>query len=292
MMLLSRYSDKEKVMDMQTYVINNQGCNLQVYAKGKCDTSTSILFLHGGPGSGAKPIMDLPAFQALEKIYHCVYFDQRGCGSSHYDLKKGLTIDDITSDVKVIALDIKKRWKHTQIILWGGSFGGTLASLCMEKFPEIFSGCILSSPAISFTRAQGVGFYERMKASYETRIEGNENGQQPMEPETFFSTPQTKEMIFSTLNPSNSLRHICAMSSWFFSHSFPHLFQEITIPLLVLQGKDDPICPYQYINDILSTHSYPNIEYHLIDHCGHAIFEDQQALFIKYIQAFIQEVIQ
>lgn len=289
-MLLSRYRDKEEVKDMQSYVINNNGCNLQIYAKGKRDTSTSILFLHGGPGSGAKPIMDLPAFQALEKIYHCVYFDQRGSGQSHYDLTKGLTIDTITSDVKAVAMDIKQRWKHTQIILWGGSFGGTLAALCIEKFPTIFTGCILSSPAISFTRAQGVGFYERMAASYTARMEGEENGHQPMEPETFFSSPQTKEMIFSPRNPSNSLRHICAMSSWFFSHSFPHLFQETKIPMLVLQGKDDPICPYQYIDEQLTSHQYPQIKYYLIEHCGHAVFEDQQALFINYIQTFIQEV--
>lgn len=276
---------------MQTYVIHNHGCDLQVYVKGKQDTSTSILFLHGGPGSGAKPIMDLPAFRALEKQYHCVYFDQRGSGKSQYDLTKGLTIDDITSDVKVIALDMQKRWKNTQIILWGGSFGGTLACLCMEKFPEIFTGCILSSPALSFTRAQGVGFFDRMAASYAARMQGNQDGQQPMEPETFFSSPQTIKMIFSPQNPSNSLRHICAMSSWFFSHSFPHLFEKINIPTLVLQGKDDFICPYQHIDDVLSNKEYPYVQYHLIDHCGHAIFEDQQEIFVNFIHAFIQEVI-
>ena len=39
-------------------------------------------------------------------------------------------------------------------------------------------------------------------------------------PEEFFSLSSTQEFVFSSLNTSNSLQHITAMSDWFYCYYF------------------------------------------------------------------------
>lgn len=273
---------------MKEYQIQSKGCNLQVYVRGKQSSKTAILFLHGGPGSGAKAITDLPAFQSFEDQYLCIYFDQRASAKSTYDLTKGLSIDQLSDDVLMVVKDIKQRWNIKWTILWGGSFGGFLASLCIECFADEFAGVILSSPAIVFNRNQALDFYNRMKKLYSHRI-NNLNHLDSLEPEQFFSLPQVKEFIYSDSNLADSLRHICAMAPWFYSHFFEHLFAQIKIPVLILQGKNDNICIYQNIDRQIKKVNNQNIRYYLFDNCGHAVFEDQEKEFINKINQFIKE---
>lgn len=89
---------------MASYLIQNKLCFLQIYDKGNIQSNIAILFLHSGPGSGTQPIMDHVAFQTLEELYHCIYFDQGGSGNSSYDIRNGITIDEITTDVFSAAL--------------------------------------------------------------------------------------------------------------------------------------------------------------------------------------------
>lgn len=103
---------------MNTYSINCHNINLQVYAQGNFQAKTAVLFLHGGPGSGAMPVIGLPAFQAFEKDYLCLHFDQRGSGKSNYDLKEGLSIELITDDVLTVVKDSKERYGFTSLFLW------------------------------------------------------------------------------------------------------------------------------------------------------------------------------
>ncbi|MFQ6860435.1 MAG: alpha/beta fold hydrolase [Beduini sp.] len=280
---------------MNTYSIKSHNIYLQVYALGNSQAKTAVLFLHGGPGSGAMPVIELPAFQAFEKDYLCLHFDQRGSGKSNYDLKEGLPIELITDDVLTVVKDSKERYNFTSLFLWGGSFGGCLASLCMERFPSEFNGVILSSPAITFNREQALDSYKRMSAPYQKRMDPSmQNELQPLDdptPEAFFSLSKVRDFIFSPQNTISSIQHIAAMSSWFFNHVFPHLFDEASIPTLILQGKEDPICLYQNIDQQINMTSNKLIQYHLLEACGHAVFEDQKETFIDLIKTFIEDTL-
>lgn len=177
----------------------------------------------------------------------------------------------------------------------GGSFGGCLAALCMERFPNEFSGVILSSPAITFSREQALDFYERMSEPYQKRMEPSmQNELQPLDdstPETFFALSKVRDFIFSPQNTIHSIQHIAAMSSWFYNHVFPHLFDDASIPTLILQGKEDPICLYQNIDQQINMTTNKLIHYHLLEACGHAVFEDQKEIFIDLIKTFIEDTL-
>jgi len=101
------------------------------------NTGAPILFLHGGPGSGCNE--NHRRYFNPEK-YRIILFDQRGCNRSKPNgCHNNNTTDDILSDIEGIRnqLNIEK-W-----ILFGGSWGATLALLYAEHYPKRVSGIIL-----------------------------------------------------------------------------------------------------------------------------------------------------
>jgi proline iminopeptidase len=96
-----------------------------------------ILFLHGGPGGGLQPFYRQyfdPAF------YRIILFDQRGCGRStpYAELRENTTWDLVADIEKLRTLLGINRW-----IVFGGSWGSTLALSYAEKHPEPVVGLIL-----------------------------------------------------------------------------------------------------------------------------------------------------
>lgn len=95
------------------------------------------MFLHGGPGAGASPTHR--RFFDPDH-YRIIIFDQRGCGRSRpYAEIRENTTDHLVSDLealrRVLGID---RW-----ILFGGSWGSTLALAYGARWPERCAGFIL-----------------------------------------------------------------------------------------------------------------------------------------------------
>ena len=95
------------------------------------------IFLHGGPGGGAGKF-SRRFFNP--KKYRIVLFDQRGCGKSkpHTCLEDNTTwhlVQDIESIRKKLEID---RW-----LVFGGSWGSTLALAYAQKHPDCVSELVL-----------------------------------------------------------------------------------------------------------------------------------------------------
>lgn len=96
-----------------------------------------VVFLHGGPGAGCEPYHR--RFFDPE-VYRVVLFDQRGCGRSspHAELNGNTT--------QALVADIERIREHLGIGKWvvfGGSWGSTLALVYAETHPERVQGLIL-----------------------------------------------------------------------------------------------------------------------------------------------------
>ncbi len=96
-----------------------------------------IIYLHGGPGSGCDS--DNRRFFDPEK-YRIILFDQRGSGRStpHSELKNNtplLLIEDLET--------IRKHCGIKQWVLFGGSWGSTLALLYAQNYPKHVISMIL-----------------------------------------------------------------------------------------------------------------------------------------------------
>ncbi len=96
-----------------------------------------VLFLHGGPGAGAGAVHRRffdPQF------WRIIIFDQRGAGRSRpLGLLTHNTTPDLVSDIEALRrhLGIEK-W-----LLFGGSWGSTLALAYAQAAPERVIGCVL-----------------------------------------------------------------------------------------------------------------------------------------------------
>jgi len=95
------------------------------------------VLLHGGPGAGLIPLYR----QAFDpEKYRVVLFDQRGCGKS---TPRGELRENTTWD---IVADIERLREHLGIDRWlvfGGSWGGTLALAYAQTHPEHVSEMVL-----------------------------------------------------------------------------------------------------------------------------------------------------
>lgn len=118
--------------------LNDKEVEHHIYVE-ECGNPSGIpvLFLHGGPGSGCRPshrcFFD-------PKLYHIILFDQRGCGRSR---PCGSLAENTTTK---ILQDIEKIRHHIGISKWlifGGSWGATLALEYAQQFPMQVSGLIL-----------------------------------------------------------------------------------------------------------------------------------------------------
>ena len=99
--------------------------------------SLPVLFLHGGPGAGLSP-KHRQFFDPLH--YRIVLFDQRGAGQStplgeHRNNTTQLLIEDIEKLRNLLGI--------AQWLIFGGSWGSTLALAYGQAHPECCAGFIL-----------------------------------------------------------------------------------------------------------------------------------------------------
>lgn len=117
-----------------------------------------VVFLHGGPGGGIHPVYR----QYFDpEQWRIVLFDQRGCGQSrpHAELRQNSTWD-LVSDMETIRQHLGiKQW-----MVFGGSWGSTLALAYSQQHPSACRGLILRG--IFLLRQQELRWFYQEGASY------------------------------------------------------------------------------------------------------------------------------
>ncbi|ODS24238.1 prolyl aminopeptidase [Candidatus Endobugula sertula] len=96
-----------------------------------------VLFIHGGPGAGSS--LDDRRFFDPER-YRIIVFDQRGAGRSrpHASLESNTT-QELIGDIE----KIRQHFKVEQWVLFGGSWGSTLALLYAQTYPDRVRAMVL-----------------------------------------------------------------------------------------------------------------------------------------------------
>ena len=127
-----------------------QGHKLYVEESGNSE-GIPVVFLHGGPGSGCKP--DHRQFFDPDK-YRVFLFDQRGAGKS---LPKGDIQNNTTRFLVEDVETIRKYFNLDKWVLFGGSWGSTLALLYAQANPSRILGCILRGSFLA--RAEDMSWF-------------------------------------------------------------------------------------------------------------------------------------
>ena len=231
-----------------------------------------IVILHGGPGGGCSPAMRRyfdPAF------YRIILFDQRGCGRSqpHASVENNTTWH-LVRDIELIREGLEiDRW-----IVFGGSWGATLALIYAETYPERTAYLILRGVFLMMQReldwfyggGAGQFFPERwhnfasiipddehddLIAAYARRLfsgdmkqeirfarawAGWENGLAALNVTNSAESPADYARAFARLeNHFFSNRGWLEEDGWILKNR--HLIEHI--PATIVQGRYDMICP-------------------------------------------------
>jgi proline iminopeptidase len=118
-----------------------------------------VMVIHGGPGGGCSP--DMFRFFNPDK-FHIVLHDQRGAGQSKpYAEIQENTIQLLVQDMEKLRTDLGLG----KVLLFGGSWGSTLALAYAETYPQNVSGMVLRG-VFTATKAEIDHFYHGGTARY------------------------------------------------------------------------------------------------------------------------------
>lgn len=272
------------------------GCKLRIIAFENEPQTPVLVMLHGGPGSGADPLLELSAFQRLNKIFTTVYFDQRGAGKSRYDLSKQLTRQQAAKDVHEVVQWARKEYPNRPVYLWGASFGGLLSLLFLEQYPTDVDKAVVCSAAVLKS--------DELKATIELgRVELQDKLHELPRPlqdafgtiTTVSGELQQSDAMDKQLSDMEDLPKgfegilcIYAMRSWFFDYDARPVLSKLSIPTLLMHGDSDPICPIQTIKSAYDKAQNKLIKFISLPDCGHSAFEDCEEKYVQEISDFLR----
>ncbi len=262
-----------------------------------------VVFLHGGPGGSCEP--GHRRFFNPE-AYRMILFDQRGCGKSrpHASLEDNTTWD-LVADLEKIRESLEiDRW-----VVFGGSWGSTLALAYAQTHPERVSGLILRG--IFLARQQDVDWFFNGDAA---RI-FPEAWQHFIEPIPVEERDDMVAAYYRRLTSSNEIVRMGAAKAWSIwegssvtllpdknvvdHFSDPHIALSIAriechyfsnqsffkpdqlldnmdkitdIPGYIVHGRYDMVCPIDQA--IALKQRWKNAELNVISDAGHAVTEN------------------
>ncbi len=126
-----------KISPYNTFFLETKSQHTVYIEESGTPNGIPVIFLHGGPCSGTKP--HHRCFFNPEK-YRIILMDQRGCGLSRpYGELKNNSTQDLINDIELLRQQLKiEKW-----LLFGGSWGGTLALLYAQQYSENVSAMII-----------------------------------------------------------------------------------------------------------------------------------------------------
>jgi proline iminopeptidase len=277
-----------------------------------------VVFLHGGPGGSCEHV-HRRYFDP--EHYRIILFDQRGCGKS----RPHASLDNNTSQDLVADLEkIRERLNIDKWVVFGGSWGSTLALVYSQSHPDRVLGLILRG--VFLCREQDIHWFYQSGTSrlFPDRWQ---DFVQPIPP------AERGDMVsayYKRLTSQNELERMAAAKAWsiwegstatlrpdhtvmdYFSD--PHIALSIAriechyfinncffsdnqllenmsriehIPGFIVHGRYDVICP---IDQAFAVHErWPESQLKIIPDAGHAVSESgiTQAL-IESTNAMLQ----
>lgn len=186
---------------MTTILSVSDGHQLYLECSGT-KTGIPVLVIHGGPGAGCSDKMR--RFFDPER-YNIIVFDQRGAGRStpHASIENN-TPSHILKDMEAIRAHLGiTRW-----VLFGGSFGATLALLYAQEYTKHVCGLILRGTFLG--RQQDLDWLYRNGAGRFFP----EEWQLFLEPIHGHATEDVIDQYFHVLQGDNDLARIAAAKAW------------------------------------------------------------------------------
>ena len=264
-------------------------------------SGVAVVFLHGGPGAGASAVHR----QFFDpRFYRIVVFDQRGAGrSTPLGWLENNTTPHLVADMELLRRKLGiDRW-----VVFGGSWGSTLALAYAEHHPERCLGLVLRG--IFLCRKSEIDWFlygvrnvfpEAWRA-FSSYVPEKERGdllqafhKRLVHPDPAVHMPAARcwsvyEGSCSTLLPNPALvadfasdrvaLGLARIEAHYFCHDIflPENFlienapRLKPLPGIIVQGRYDAVCPPVSADDL--HRAWPEAEYIVVPDAGHSAFE-------------------
>ena len=260
-----------------------------------------VVFLHGGPGAGASPA-HRRFFDPAH--YRIVIFDQRGAGRS---TPLGEITDNTTPQLIADIETLRERLGIQQWLVFGGSWGSTLALAYSEAHPDRCTGLILRG--IFLCRKSEIDWFlyglrnifPEAWDALAAPIPAAERGdlltayhRRLTDPDPAVHMPaarawSTYEGSCSTLMPSPETvayfagdvvaLGLARIEAHYFIHNIflpdNSLLDNVGrirhLPAVIVQGRYDAVCPIVSADDLHK--AWPEADYRIVPDAGHSAWE-------------------
>jgi proline iminopeptidase len=284
-----------------------------IYAKAFGNSKDEpIVFIHGGPSGNATLFEATTAHRLADKGFYVIVYDRRGEGRS-IDSAAKITYKEAFDDL----LAILKKYNIEKANIIGHSFGGLVATLFANNYPEKVKSLILAGAlfaqqetydhilksietiykdkgdTLNLKRLKAVEALDKASAQYRKSCYelASEND--------FFTMPKpTKEadslrQQYDAHFSKNNIRNQNAPILFYKNEALknidtkPQLKQlKKQMKLYAIYGKQDRIFSTSQMVEMKNLVGKNNFK--RIDNCSHYLFVDQQAIFIDAIVKWLK----
>jgi len=293
------------------FLVNGQTLYTKAYGN---INSPAIIFIHGGP-SGNSTLFEATTAQSLaEKGFYVIVYDRRGEGRS-IDSTATFTYQEAFNDLN----EIYQTYQIEKANIIGHSFGGLVATLYSDRYPEkvkslILAGalfsqqdtynhilrsvrqiCQIKNDTLMLKKVDGVEGLNKNSAEYRKgcyELAGKNDFFEMPKP-TINADKLRKEYGTSEFYKTN-IRNNHAPVLFYKNETLNNIdtkpvlsrLKNKGVKLFAIYGQQDGIFSTSQINDMTKIVGKSNFS--SIDNCSHYLFVDQQETFIENIEKWIK----
>lgn len=271
----------------------------------------AIIFIHGGPSGNSTLFEATTAQKIADNGFYVIVYDRRGEGRST-DTTAKFTYEEFLNDLNIIY----NTYKIDKANLIAHSFGGLVATLFAEKFPQKVQSLILAGSLISQQETYNHILKEVYLYKKDTLMQNRVNATTMLDKK---STEYRKECFeiaslngfFDMPNPTENskklreqyqtsdfykknIRNLLAPTLFYLNEPNSNIdikpslikLKKTEVQLYAIYGVQDKIFSNNHLNSLRKIVGKDN--FHTIDNCSHYLFVDQQDEFIETITKWIK----
>jgi len=276
----------------------------------------AIIFLHGGPGYNCVNFEATTAQLLAESGFYVIVYDRRGEGRSK-DPNAKFTFDETFEDLNAVY----QKYGISKSSLIGHSFGGVVATLFAEKYPDKIQSVILVGAPISLQEtfktiiSTSKDIYksknDSINLNYISMLEKMDTSSIQYSSYSFmhamqngFYTPKNISEKATEIYAKFKTDTLLVKYSTQMTYQAPQGFwknenyttldlndnlkelKRDEIKIYALYGEDDGLFSEKQVTDLKSIIGNDNLKY--FKNCSHNVFIDQQDKFIKSLKGWIK----
>lgn len=308
----------KKTLTVFVFIVTTLVANAQIiYSTAFGDPNdTPLIFLHGGPGYNAVSFESTTAQELSGNGFYVISYDRRGEGRSP-DKNAKFTFTETLEDIN----SIYETYNLTSATLIGHSFGGIIATLYAEKYPNKTTAIILVSAPLSMqetlssilksSKSIYLSNKDSVNLNYINMLEKMDKStleyssycfRHAMQNGFYYPKEPTKEAVtiykkFKTdtllIKYSSQMTYEAPRGFWKnekytqldLNKNLKQLLKNKT-PVFGLYGKDDGLFSESQIRNMESLIGKDHLVY--LNNCSHNLFIDQQTIFINALKEWTE----